>query len=221
MVFIVFGLHEFDNGPAFFRVVLAVSIIYLVADIVLLFQNAETARKWMSLIDPALGVPLPQKSYCEDCSLTWENIMDKMDMFVPAHFFGWMVKALIIRDAWLCWVISIMFEVMEYSLEFQMPNFGECWWDHWVWDLILCNGIGIWLGMRICDYFSMKTYHWQGIGDIPEKARKVVRPVTQFSPPTLTSFDWATTKTFKGYLVTIFLVIFVLPHWICNDYFML
>jgi len=27
-------------------------------------------------------------------------------------------------------VISLMFEVMEYTLEHQLPNFSECWWDH-------------------------------------------------------------------------------------------
>ena len=27
-------------------------------------------------------------------------------------------------------VISIMFEVLEYTLEHQLPNFSECWWDH-------------------------------------------------------------------------------------------
>jgi hypothetical protein len=27
-------------------------------------------------------------------------------------------------------VISIGFEILEYSLEHQLPNFSECWWDH-------------------------------------------------------------------------------------------
>ena len=27
-------------------------------------------------------------------------------------------------------MISIMFEVVEYTLEHQLPNFSECWWDH-------------------------------------------------------------------------------------------
>lgn len=215
LAFIFLGLHQFSNGPfirphpALWRMILAISIIYFVILIALLFQNAETARRWMSLIDPTLGVALPEKSYAEDCSLTWDNLMDKMDIFVPAHLFGWMAKALILRDAWLCWIISVMFEVLEYSLEFQLPNFGECWWDHWVLDVLLCNWAGIWLGMRACDYFSMKTYHWRGIKDIPKISGKVARSVAQFTPHSWTSFDWATTKTFKGYLVTLFLVFFV------------
>ena len=39
-------------------------------------------------------------------------------------------QALIIRDFWLLNVISVAFELMEYTLECQLPNFGECWWDH-------------------------------------------------------------------------------------------
>jgi len=40
------------------------------------------------------------------------------------------LKTLILRDWWLCTVISIMFEILEYTLEHQLPNFSECWWDH-------------------------------------------------------------------------------------------
>lgn len=53
-----------------------------------------------------------------------------MDIFVLAHALGWYGKALITRDYWLCWVLSIAFELCEYSLEHQLNNFAECWWDH-------------------------------------------------------------------------------------------
>ena len=39
-------------------------------------------------------------------------------------------QALIVRDVWLASVVSVGFELMEYTLECQLPNFGECWWDH-------------------------------------------------------------------------------------------
>lgn len=47
-----------------------------------------------------------------------------------AHILGWFGKSLILRDFWLSWILSVMFEVMEYSLQHQLPNFAECWWDH-------------------------------------------------------------------------------------------
>jgi Phosphatidyl serine synthase len=40
------------------------------------------------------------------------------------------LQTLILRDYWLCVVLSILFEVCEYTLQHQLPNFNECWWDH-------------------------------------------------------------------------------------------
>lgn len=39
-------------------------------------------------------------------------------------------QTLMIRDWWTCTIVSVMFEFLEYSLEHQLPNFSECWWDH-------------------------------------------------------------------------------------------
>ena len=55
---------------------------------------------------------------------------EKMDGFVPAHLFGWWVKTLILRDYWMTFLLSILFEILEYTLQHQLPNFSECWWDH-------------------------------------------------------------------------------------------
>lgn len=213
--FLFIGVTQFGDGPfirphpALWRLVLSVSIVYLLFLIVLLFQTVGTGRQWMGLLDPALGVALTEKTYAEECSLTWANLADKMDMFVPAHLFGWVAKALILRDAWLCWVLSVMFEVMEYSLEFQLPNFGECWWDHWILDVLICNWAGIVIGMAICRLLSMRTYNWRSIRDIQSISGKVRRGMEQLTPHSWTSFDWASTRTFKGYLVTLVLVAFV------------
>lgn len=146
---------------------------------------------------------LPERSYANDCGLTWSNISAQLDVFVAAHTFGWYAKALILRDHWLCWIISIMFEVMEYSLEHQLPNFAECWWDHWILDVFTCNWLGIWLGMKTCEYFSMKIYNWRGIRDIPSLSGKFRRSLSQFTPHSWTPFAWAATKTLKGYLVAL------------------
>jgi phosphatidylserine synthase 2 len=61
---------------------------------------------------------------------TISTLQDKLDLFVATHFFGWWLKTLVLRDWWLCTVFSIMFEILEYTLEHQLPNFSECWWDH-------------------------------------------------------------------------------------------
>ena len=40
------------------------------------------------------------------------------------------LQTLIVRDVFLLLILSAGFELMEYTLECQLPNFGECWWDH-------------------------------------------------------------------------------------------
>ncbi len=39
-------------------------------------------------------------------------------------------QMLIVRDWFLLTVLSIGFELLEYTLQVHLPNFGECWWDH-------------------------------------------------------------------------------------------
>jgi phosphatidylserine synthase 2 len=81
-------------------------------------------------ISPDLGVPLPERSYAENCEITWENMHNQLDIFVLAHALGWWAKSIIIRDYTFAWLMSVFFEIMEYSLQHQLPNFAECWWDH-------------------------------------------------------------------------------------------
>lgn len=206
---IMFGITQFKDGPFIrphplvWRAVLVVSLIYLMMLVVLFFQRLDDARLFFKLIDSDLGVVLPEKSYAEDCSLTYSNIMSQVDVFVILHVVGWYVKALILRDQWLCWITSVMFEVLEYSLQHQLPNFAECWWDHWVLDVLLCNWIGIALGMATCRYLAMKTYQWRDIRHIESVSGKAWRTVTQFTPYNWMSFDWAATRTLRGYLVVI------------------
>lgn len=56
--------------PSFWRIILGVNLLYELSLVFLLFQDLNTARQMMTYIDSSLGVPLPEKSYAEDCSLT-------------------------------------------------------------------------------------------------------------------------------------------------------
>jgi phosphatidylserine synthase 2 len=74
--FLTFSMIQFRDGPfirphpAFWRVVLGANLLYELALVFLLFQDLKTARHMMTYIDSNLGVPLPEKNYAEDCSLT-------------------------------------------------------------------------------------------------------------------------------------------------------
>ena len=76
----MFSMVQFRDGPfirphpAFWRAALGINLLYELALVFLLFQDLGSARKMMTLIDPNLGVPLPEKSYAENCDLTPANI---------------------------------------------------------------------------------------------------------------------------------------------------
>ncbi|KAJ3118518.1 hypothetical protein HDU96_000934 [Phlyctochytrium bullatum] len=187
-VLLLTGLLQFRDGPfirphpAFWRVVLAVSVAYEI------LLDKHNMRQLLRHVDPSLGVPLPEKSYAEDCAITPQTLWDQMDVFVLAHTLGWFAKSIILRDYWFCWILSVLFEVMEYSLQHQLPNFAECWWDHWVLDVLLTNWIGTYLGMKTCEYFAVK------------------RSIEQFTPHSWTRFEWGTTKSFKNFMAVILLL---------------
>lgn len=223
--FCLFGMTQTKDGPftrphpAFWRLVLCLSVVYELALVYLLFQSLDDARQLMKHFDPKLGVPLPEQSYAEDCRFYdpdphpnghFHNFWEKCDVFIWGHFFGWWAKMLMVRDYWLCNVISILFEVLEYSLEHQLPNFAECWWDHWILDALVCNGLGIWLGMKTLNYLNASTYHWRGLWSIHTYSGKLKRILKQFTPYSWTEFDWHPTESLSRWIFTIGLVAFFL-----------
>ncbi|KAI8600230.1 phosphatidyl serine synthase-domain-containing protein [Dissophora ornata] len=217
VVFCVFGMLQFRDSlllrphPALWRVVLSFGVVYQLFLVFLLFQNKHDARLLFTYIDPSLGVPLPEKSYGDACDLNYENIKDQVfDVFTLAHAVGWFCKALILRDYTFCWILSVMFEVMEYSLSHQLNNFDECWWDHWILDVLVCNWLGIYLGVKTCEYFEMKQYSWQGLAEIPTLKGKMKRTMQQFTPKSWTKFEWDSTKSFKSYATVIFILTMLL-----------
>lgn len=42
-----------------------------------------------------------------------------------------------------------------------------CFSFQWIMDVILCNGLGIYCGMKTLSWLSLKTYKWQGLWNIP------------------------------------------------------
>ncbi|KAJ1800866.1 hypothetical protein LPJ59_000750 [Coemansia sp. RSA 2399] len=204
-VFVVVSVVLFRDGPfirphpAFWRGVLGLNVLYEMFLVFLLFQSKQTGRQIMTFFDPELGIVLPERSYGDKCELTWANVREGIDIFVLAHSLGWFGKALIIRNHTMCWILSITFELSEYSLAHHLPNFNECWWDHWLLDVLICNWLGIYIGMKWCEHFKMKTYTWHGIREIPSIKGKISRASAQFTPHSWTVYKWAPTRRFKSF----------------------
>jgi len=204
----------------FWRIVQGLAILYLMFLVFLLFQTPEFSRSFFYYVDPELGKPLPERSYAQDCRLytpennisIFYNLKNALwDVFVPAHFVGWFGKAIIFRDWYLAWFMSIWFEVLEKSLKHILPNFEECWWDHLLLDILLCNGVGIWVGHKLLAYFEAENFNWMGINNIPitkiQSTRgKIKRIFSQFMPQRWTKFEWDFLSSPRRFLGTIIFV---------------
>jgi len=106
--------------------------------------------------------------------------------------------------------MTITYELSEYALQHQLPNFGECWWDHWILDVLICNWGGTYFGMKACEYFAVKHYSWRGLSEIPTIRGKVKRAVEQFTPADWTRFEWASTKDLKHYIAVVLMLFLLL-----------
>ncbi|KAL0246124.1 hypothetical protein GEMRC1_007338 [Eukaryota sp. GEM-RC1] len=123
----------------------------------------------MTYTDSSVGVPLHEHSYATDCRIytpghpegNFANVVATVkDEFVFAHVFGWWAKMIMFRDFWIANTLSILFEFVEYTFQHVLENFKECWFDHWILDVALCNLLGIWLGSITCEYLSFPKLNW-------------------------------------------------------------
>ena len=189
----------------FWKLLLCISLFYEMFLISLLFQTKTDARD-LRYISPALGRKLPERSYAENCSLKFEVIQSQLDGFFFSHIIGSGVKGLLFRDYWMCWILSIMFEILEYSLEHQLPNFAECWWDHWILDVSFCNAIGIYLGIKLMEYFQLEKYYWREIKHVDDQTRKDLNFRSRVTSVSSNRFDLLPKSGLRHYISVLLLI---------------
>ncbi|XP_068737409.1 phosphatidylserine synthase 1-like isoform X2 [Montipora capricornis] len=202
VVFLVLSLLVMPNGPfirphpAIWRFIFGASVLYLLFLTFALFQTRDDFRKILFFFDPKLEQEGPDtKEYAVNCSqVTLARLWSHCDVFAFSHFFGWALKALLIRHAGLLWTASITWEVTEVFFTHLLPNFEECWWDALVLDFLVCNGLGIHFGLYVCNKLEMRNYHWESIKDIHTTTGKLRRAVLQFTPASWTHIRWMDPK---------------------------
>lgn len=155
--------------PIFWRVLLGIFSLYAMFITYLLLLRLEDVQEQLRFFDPSLGKELPEILYAEDCRLyTPEDpvsnfrplMMAVFDIHFVAHFLGWWGKMLIMRDWYVAWICSSVFELCELTFRYWLPNFTECWWDSLLLDLLGCNFIGIILGHYTLKYFGVRKIDW-------------------------------------------------------------
>ena len=194
--------------PAIWRFVTGVGLFYAMALAFALFQNLQFLRSIMVYLDPEWsGKALPEKSYAADCTFSFTAMWNALDEFIIAHLLGWAFKAAMIRDVRISFLVSALFELMEYTFTYLQPNFAECWWDHWILDFLICNTGGMLIGHAILSWLDSRVYNWVGMSDIPTVSGKIARLAQQFTPYSWTRYDWRVFEDIKRFGCVIFMVV--------------
>ncbi|VDO55717.1 unnamed protein product [Haemonchus placei] len=228
VLFLIVSALAFPNGPfirphpILWRIIFGMSVIYLMILQFTLFQTYADIKKVLSWLDPdgLSKESLEEKAYAVNCSdVTLERVWSHMDIFAVGHFLGWAMKALLIRHGILCWYISIAWELTEVVFTQLLPNFEECWWDAILLDVLLCNGLGIWFGLKVCSFFRMRQFHWESIKDIKSHRGRFKRAVMQFTPESWTELDWFNSTALRRTMaVYVFVLIWLLTE--LNTFFL-
>ena len=208
--FLFFAATHFPDGimvrphPVLWRVVGGIALMYLLLVVFLFFQDLPTIRRILAFYDPELRYQLPERSYAEDCRMSTETDPHKwwstiMDEFILAHAMGYWAKTLVLRDWRIVTAVSVGFEVLEVTFQHWLPNFKECWWDHIIADVLICNAGGTLLGILTLRLIGAKRYHWVKVSDIPGIAGKAGRLLRQFTPRQLDSYEWGMFTSLKRF----------------------
>ncbi|XP_077989838.1 phosphatidylserine synthase 1-like [Glandiceps talaboti] len=227
--FLIISMLAFPNGPftrphpAIWRIVFGLSVIYLLLLGFVLFQSIKDIKALMYSFYPELrDVREPDSTqYAVNCSVvTAERLWSHMDIFAFAHFWGWALKALLVRHYGICWTISVTWEITEVAFAHLLPNFAECWWDQLILDVLVCNGLGIWLGMFVCKKLEMSNFHWESIKDIHSTTGKIRRAVLQFTPASWIHVKWLDPNSSFMRVVAVYILLVMWQVTELNTFFL-
>jgi phosphatidylserine synthase 2 len=101
-------------------------------------------------------------TYDDHCEFTLENMWNDMDHYFIVHWVNWFLAAIVLRDAYICHMWSVLDEFLELSWQHILPHFRECWWDHILMDITLSNTPAIILGLLLVKKTGIKKYDWLG-----------------------------------------------------------
>lgn len=206
--------------PFFWRFVLGFTIVLIFTNISGCYFGRDSVRYFLTKITPkAAGDIPPDRDYSMSCTIydknnpgdPFHNVKAVVyDEFMAAHFFGWICKSILLRDASMCWILSCSFEIVERSLKHWFPNFNECWWDSLILDVLLCNGFGIFIGMILVNYLVVVPWEMRLICECKTNEEKLARMLKQFTPRSYSKFEWKPLLSLKRYFIYVFVICVIL-----------
>ena len=200
--------------PAVWRFVHGMGIVYVMLLLAMLpFQPKDMREMLRTLISPSLGNVSVNTDYGVDCRFTWTNFSTQFfEFFTLSHMLGYVVKALVYRDWLLLLTHSVLFELIEISFAHLLPNFNECWWDHFILDVFGANLLGSFIGMKLVTILEQrggKQVEWErmpALQHLRGAQRKARRILLQFTPLTWDANKWELTHNSTHFMAAVIVV---------------
>ncbi len=199
-LFISIGLLVFPNGPftrphpLVWRVVFGLSMLYLLCLSFVLFQHRRDVDIILRWIDPNLANGFNGSSSNRHsplvCEFTFKSLRDVMDLSVLVSFLGWVFRAMLVQHRGMLWSMNVLWECTQVFLSFTLPNYRQCWWDALLFDMPICNGLAIHLGMFLCTKLEVTHFPRQSMKEIAGTRGKLKRAFLQFAPTKFHTIRW-------------------------------
>lgn len=202
--------------PFFWRIVLGFTLSMTITMLACSYLDREVIRQFLILITPNHSGDIPpDRDYSMSCTI-WDssNPSDPFhnvkavvfDVFMVAHFLGWICKSILLRDTLTCWILSCFFEVVERLFKPWFPNFNECWWDSLILDILLCNGLGIYIGMKLVNFLVVVPWETRLLSECHSQRDKLLRMLKQFTPRSYIKYEWNPLQSPKRYFIWILVI---------------
>lgn len=203
------GVLVFPTGPftyphpVVWRLLFGVSLLYLLALDFVLFQQYRHVRAIMLSLDPEES---PTNSTAraglsddDGCALSFRNVWTKMDRSASYQTLCWAVKAMVVRDSGVLWVLNFLQGITEAYLKMLLAptpttttqgNEYGCWWQSMALNPLVFNALGIQTGMYVCKKLEMMELQWEEIISLKNTAAKLKRAVLHFTPEAWSRIRW-------------------------------
>eukprot|EP01083_Nonionella_stella_P024537 67668_1 len=146
----IFCLNIWSIGRYFAIIMAVIWMLCLLIMIILPMSSVhEFIIKYIAS-DATAVWPADGSTVTQSCEFTWDNVKSHFTIYLFFHFGRYFMAAFIYRTRFILWTHSILFEVIEYVLlneDVFRFNFIECWFDSVIFDICVCNALGIEIGL--------------------------------------------------------------------------
>eukprot|EP00397_Hematodinium_sp_SG-2012_P039219 GEMP01042787.1.p1 GENE.GEMP01042787.1~~GEMP01042787.1.p1 ORF type:complete len:474 (+),score=21.71 GEMP01042787.1:86-1507(+) len=196
--------------PAFWRMIHGIALWYLIILPIFAILPLHTAKAIIRELAPELKQEADSVIGHDhlNCDLNWTNLSWHLTSFWTFyHALGWFLKMMVFRNWITCIAVATLFEFMELTLQFAIPEFQECWWDSMILDWGVANILGMAVGSLALKCMTCIEYSWTPWKEVHGAGPLFKRWLQQFLPYYWVNYRWDESQTIRNYLLQCMMVV--------------